>query len=534
MILSNCSSWRQKREEKFLCDIPPSLGELLSMAATRYGDRLAIDLFDRGQKLSFIDWDSKASLLASGLQQLGVRQGMRIGIMLSNTVEFPITWMALARMGAVMVPINPNYTAAELSHVVETADVQFLMLESVSLPQAETIGRLSGRLVLADEPPEASRYCTWTSLLDNGTTAYEPERPVERSDVAVIQFTSGTTGFPKGCAQSHQFWMVSGFNMSGANEVLSTGSILGESPFFYFDALGMLARALVSGAPLYQAERMSVSKAYSRLVETQVEVAYPPFSMKEFGDDGWAHNVKIFITAGSSAAETESVEKIYGSPSRELYGMTEIGVALAVPYTIEDNSIVGSCGYPQPFYELKIVNEDGDEQPPGVQGELWVRGEGVMDGYWNNSEANEIAFVDGWFRTGDIFEKSPQGFFTYRGRIKDMIKRSGENISAVEVESVIASYPDVQAVAVIPVPEKLRGEEVKAVIQLGEECEQGSFDFFAFREFCLNSLAKFKFPRYIEFIDGFDYTPSEKIIKVALKKDDPFSGCWDYQRGEIV
>ena len=532
--MNSSPAWRQERETQFLAEAPASLGELLSRAADRYGEALAIDLFDRGQQLSFVEWDEKASQVAKGLRERGICQGMQVGLMLSNTVEFPITWLALARMGAVMVPINPSYTAAELAHVVATADVRHLILEAASLPKAESIDQLLGHLLVVGEPPATGSYDDWQSLLDgngteDGATTFMPEKPVEQSDLAVVQFTSGTTGFPKGCMQSHRFWLVNGFNTSAGMEELTTGAILGESPFFYFDALWMLMRTLMSGAPLHQAERMSLAKTYDRLVSTQVEVAYAPFLDETPRDQERNHNVKVFMTVGAPAEYIEEVEHRCGALAREGYGMTEIGVALSVPYTeINDHSVYGSCGYPQPFYEFMIVDEDGQEQPAGTPGELWVRGLGVMDGYWNNAEANEVSFSDGWFRTGDIFEQSTQGFFSYCGRIKDMIKRSGENIAAVEVESVIASYPGVLAVAVIPVPDKLRDEEVKAVIQLCEDWEVTSFDYAAFETHCLASLASFKVPRYIEFVDGFEYTPSEKIIKPRLKRDDPFSGCWDY------
>ena len=528
-ILDASAQWRKAREEKFLAEMPSSLGELLSNAAENYGDALAISLFDRDQTLSFTEWNSQASQLANGLRQLGVRQDMRVGLMLSNTVEFPITWLALARMGAVMVPINPTYTATELRHVVDVAHVQYLVLESTSLPQAEAVDELSGRLVLVDEPPPDGNYCGWQSLVGSHPTDFAPERPVDPSALAVIQFTSGTTGFPKGCMQSHTFWLVCGFNMNVSKDVFSTGAILGESPFFYFDALFMLLRTLSYGAPLYQAERMTLTKTYSRLANTQVEMAYAPHLGNEVDERERQHNVKMFMTVGSSASNTEEIERRCGAPAREGYGMTEIGVALFVPYKIEDSTIFGSCGYPLPFYEAQVVGEDGTEQPFDTSGELWVRGIGVMTGYYNNAEANQDSFVEDWFRTGDLFTRSTQGFFRYVGRTKDMIKRSGENISAVEVESVAASFPGVERVAVIPVPDSLRGEEVKAVVQLREGFDEQSFDYDGFRDFCLLSLAKFKAPRYVTFVTKFDYTVSDKIIKTNLKKDDPISGCWDYR-----
>ena len=533
-VFDAAPEWRELREQSFLTQAPESLGCLLSDAARKYGNALALNLFDRGQQLTFAEWDGKASQLADGLREIGVVHGTRVALMTSNTIEYPITWLALARLGAIMVPVNPAYTASELSYVVDVAGVEFLVLEKASLAKAKAVDKVRGRTVVVDGNPADEDYWSWQSLLANGSQDFVPAIRVEHSDVAVIQFTSGTTGFPKGCAQTHLYWLVCGFNMYVSPTVFSTGAILGESPFFYFDALWMLARTLTYGAPMYQAERMSLTKTWDRLASTQVEMAYAPRLQGELDERERQHNVKLFMTVASSAQNTKEVERRCGSPTREGYGMTEIGIALFVPYDIEDDSIFGSCGFPQPFYEAKVVDEDGTEQPDDTPGELWVRGLGVMREYWNNPEANQASFVDGWFRTGDIFTKAPQGYFRYVGRIKDMIKRSGENISAAEVESVISGFPGVERVAVIPVRDDLRGEEVKAVIQLGEDNTEQFFDYDGFRDFCLLSLARFKVPRYITFVDAFDYTPSDKIVKANLKKDDPISGCYDYRVNEKV
>ena len=157
-----------------------------------------------------------------------------------------------------------------------------------------------------------------------------------------------------------------------------------------------------------------------------------------------------------------------------------------------------------------------------------------MDGYWNNAEANAKSFVDGWFRTGDIFEKTPEGYFRYVGRIKDMIKRSGENISAVEVEAVIGQFAGIDEVAVIPVPHALRGEEVKAILTLRDGAAPDRFDYEGLHRHCEAHLAPFKIPRYVEITDAFDHTPSQKIIKTPLIKDNTLIGNWDYTIGTAV
>lgn len=530
VVKERSKAWRDGREAQFVNEYPNSLGELLAKSAAEYGDSVAMDFFEAGQQLSFRDWDLKASQLAEGLRRLGVRREMRVGVMLSNRIEIPIIWMALARMGAVMVPVNPSYTSAELRHVVNTAGVKFLVLEKELVPQAATLQELPAEnLIVVGVPPFETGHRDWQSLFDDSVTVFKPEFAVQRKDLATIQFTSGTTGFPKGCMQSHTYWLANAFNNSTPTELCNSAKILSESPLFYFDGLLMILRPLNNGPTVFQAERMSVSKQYERLTMTKVEIAYAPFLAEEPDPREREHDVKIFITAGSPAAYSKAVESRCGGVAREAYGMTEIGVVLGVPAMNEDESAYGTCGVPYPMFELKIVDDQGVEQPDDTPGELWVKGMSIMDGYWDNPEANEKSFEGDWFRTGDIFEKTSSGFYRYAGRIKDMIKRSGENISAVEVESVISQFLGIEAVAVIPVPSSFRGEEVKAVIQLKDGVSKDELDLMKLKDFCGQHLAKFKIPRFISYVDAFEYTPSLKIIKAGLVKDHVKDDCWDYQ-----
>ena len=520
-------------EAKFLAETPDSIGDLLTETARKYGDNTAIELIDRNQTLTFSEWDTKATQLAHGFARHGVTAGMHVGVMLRNRLEFPISWLALAKLGAVMVPINPSYTAPELDFVIQTAQISWLLIEAESIEQVERAANVqSSRVVLVDAISD--RYVAWQSLLTTVTGKVRPQTPIKQSDRATIQFTSGTTGFPKGVTQSHLFWLLCGYNMGVPRQVFTDGAILGESPFFYFDGLWFLMRTLTHGAKLHQAERMSISKALDRLTSTQVEVAYAPVLGQEPDPREKAHNVKYFISIGSSAERIKELERRLGAPVREGYGMTEIGVALSVPYQCDDPAAIGTCGRPTLFYDIKVADETGAELAPNTPGELWVRGKGIMDGYWNNPQATQKALVDGWFRTGDLFEMTPEGYFRFVGRLKDMIKRSGENVSAVEVESVVATYPGVQAVAVVPVPDPIRGEEVKAVIQVSDDCDGTDFDYGGLHAHCAASLARFKIPRYVELTEGFRYTPSNKIIKTELIGNQGGIAVWDYTVNAMV
>lgn len=534
MFHSSDETWRQMRAQQFDREMPQSVGALLAEAARRFGDNLAFNFFERGQQISFRELDQRVSKLASGFRKTGVRQKMHVGVMLSNTIEFPVAWLALARMGAVMVPINRAYTATELDFLINDAEVQFLVLEEDSLAGVRRMKKrpvrlTDDRLVFVGSSPTGLGH-SMNRLIENGSADFVPDATIERSSLMGIQYTSGTTGFPKGCMQSHRYWMLCGFNHELDPDVYSTGAILADSPFFYLDSQWMVMRTLCQGAPFYQSERMTRQKYNQRLLETNVEMAYTPSLLPEEPlPIERQHNIKVFRTTGMSRERLKEIERRYGARVREGFGMTEIGLGLRVPFSIDDESILGTCGIPLPLYDAKVMDADGKEMPADMPGELWIRSIGMMDGYWNNPRANTESFVDGWFRTGDIFARQKSGCFKFSGRIKDMIKRSGENVSATEVESVIKQFRGIDAVAVVPVPDKLRSEEVKAVVKLQDDIDPSHLDPLALRAYCETHLAKFKCPRYIELIHDFAYTPSGKIIKAPLReKDDPVKGCWDY------
>ncbi|MBT7648641.1 MAG: acyl--CoA ligase [Rhodospirillaceae bacterium] len=396
--------------------------------------------------------------------------------------------------------MNPRYTPTELQYVITDAQIRHLVIGPESVEKIDEVSHqgpdaaLDTFMVVGDTtPPEG--YTAWNDVLESGSPDFVPVQPVGPSDLASIQYTSGTTGFPKGCMQSHRFWLVCGFNQHAMPEVFTTGSILGESPFFYLDALLMTSRSLFQGATLFQAERMSLRKHHGRLTGTRCECAFSPVLDDEPGPEEREHNIKMFICVAGSPRENADVERRYGAPVRELYGMTEVGIALGVPYRVDDPSIIGTCGVPYPLYQARVVDDSGGLCPPDTPGELQIRGPGVMEGYWNKPEANARSFSDGWFRTGDLFARTAGGYFRYVGRFKDMIKRSGENISAVEVETVMRQFPSIEEVAVIPVKHRIRGEEVKAFITLHPKVTEATFDYRALHDHCSQHLASFKMPR---------------------------------------
>jgi crotonobetaine/carnitine-CoA ligase len=231
-----------------------------------------------------------------------------------------------------------------------------------------------------------------------------------------------------------------------------------------------------------------------------------------------------------------AIEERFDLIAREAYGMTEIGSGLFVPIEAVEMVGSGACGIPAPFREVRIVDDKGAPVPRGEVGELQVRGRAILQGYYKNPEATAAAFRDDWFRTGDLFQQDENGYFRIVGRIKDMIRRAGENVSAREVEAVIVAMPEVAEVAVLPVKDETRGEEIKACVVLrpnGRPAEEVLPDLV---RHCKDNLAPFKVPRYIAFMPVLPRTASDKIAKAEMIKQvgDLRTGSYDRIAGRWV
>jgi len=525
------TSWQREIAARLQIGTTDSVGELLSRQAATHGDRVAVSMFEQGTELTYRELDLQVSRLADGFREIGVSPQERVAIFLPNRIEYPVIWLALARLGAVAVPINARYTPQEVKGIVRDTEPSHIVLDgSRTVPE----GIPQDRVVWVGEPPGAGGH-SWEELIEAGSPDFAPDRPVTSGDLASIQYTSGTTGLPKGCMQSHRFWLMTGFSLAFQEDRPPFRSALGEAPFFYFDGIAWLMAMLSCGGTLYQAERYSSSRFLERVRITGAETAYLP---RKWGGPDPAdneHSLEMLTGFVLTPAVVDEVETRFGTTVREAFVMTEIGVCMRVPLANTDREAIGTCGRLVSTYEVKIVGTDGNEVPRGQTGELWVRGPGVIDGYWRRPDANAETFVDGWFRTGDLFLQEPSGYYRMAGRLKEMIKRSGENISAHEVEEVIHQYPGVAAVAVIPVPDDYRDEEVKAIVELRHGVDKAGFDPAAVRAHCERYLAGFKCPRFISIVDDLPYIRDQKVDKMALLEGaDLRTGSWDHLTGDWI
>ncbi|TRW81013.1 acyl--CoA ligase [Mycolicibacterium sp. 018/SC-01/001] len=495
-----------------------TLPDALDAAAHRWPDRLALlEIEGEKRSLTWSEFRTRVTALRSGLESVGVVPGDRIGLLITNRVEFPIAWLAAAEAGAAIVPLNPKYTRREIDFVLNDAEARWLIGES-ELVDAHLHDRMIG-------PVDVSRIIVIGSSqhvllqfhdLINGVPT--PRRFVPSTlGVVNIQFTSGTTGLPKGCLLTHEYWIELG--VYGAALHQDSMRLLADHPFYYMQNQAYLASAMTKGAALYITPGLSRRKFMGWLREYAIDFAWIDEDLLDFPPD--PQDTELALThapvSAMPVAAYAPIEQRFGIHARELYASTEIGNGTAAPLNRPDLAATGGMGLCFPNRESKIVDEQLCEMPPGQAGELCIRGPGIMLGYHNRPEVNaELFLAGGWFRTGDIVAKDVAGQHFYLGRMRDMIRRSGENISAAEVEAHLGALTGVYEVAAIAVPDPARDEEVKVIIV----CDEGATvtpD--AVIDWAKQGLAPFKVPRYVEFRDELPYTSSGKIHKAALKSE---------------
>jgi long-chain acyl-CoA synthetase len=519
--------------------LPANIGALIDEAAAAAGDRELWRFLDSGESITYDEMRRQVNGLAAALVALGIGKGTHVGVMLPNIAAFPLTWLALGRIGAVMLPINPGYRPRELQHVCDVAEAEWIVTHADTravLDQARAEGLVeipaSRTIVAGGTVPEGSH--DWHALAAEPTDSFEAD-PVGHDDLLNIQFTSGTTGFPKGCMLSQRYWLSAG-KVNAFRDGRDYRRILASTPFFYMDPQWLLLMTLYQRATLFVAEKQSTSRFSGWLKEYDIEFCLLPWVLN--GMEPQAHDADNRVIRaniyGCPRDLHAGLEARFDLNAREAFGMTELGPAMFVPLERSDKVGSGSCGVPCPFRECRIVDDAGAEVAPGEVGELQIRGPGIMSGYYNNAEATAEALVGGWFRSGDLFRQDGDGFYHIVGRKKDMIRRSAENIAAREVETVLAAAPGIAEVAVVGVPDELRGEEVKAYLKPKDGVRPDPALLEGAIACAREGLASFKVPRFWTFVEDFPRTASLKIAKpqITAGVDDLRAGAYDITTGQ--
>ncbi|WP_051379870.1 class I adenylate-forming enzyme family protein [Bradyrhizobium murdochi] len=513
-----------------------TVGQLVAMRARTHGAATAIDIFERGERATYSEMDRRSNSYAHALRAFGVRKGDRVGVMLPNRIEFPILWFAIAKLGAVIVSIPMLYTPREIEYVLSDTQAKFAIVdESVWLVFSGMNlwpkDLAKERAILIGQAGEGA--VTTLEALLKGVDDSPVEEDVSADDLLDITYTSGTTGFPKGCASTHDGWGVSSYALTSF-DYQPYKRYLCWSPLFYGFGRTQILRSYRQGGTLYVAQKLSSTQFTDWVEKYRIEWCSLP---QHLGRQPEAHALKglkqILQHLGWSTEAIRQFRERFGVRGHNYYGMTEIGTGTQFLGDIPELEDAGSIGHRALFRELRLVNEDGSPTPVGEVGELWVKGRAIFKGYWNRPEANAAAFEGEWFKTGDLLRRDELGFHWFVGRKKDMIKRSGdENISALEVETVICEIPEIADVAAVPVRDDERGEEVKIYVELKEGVEVADLPVERILEHARARLAVFKVPRYIAFTPALPRTTSSnKVLKRELMSvSDPLAGAYDSEQ----
>jgi crotonobetaine/carnitine-CoA ligase len=497
------------------------LATLVRRAAARWPDKAAWIFDETGESLTFADVDSRSTRLAGVLLGLGLDPGERVAVMLPNTPEFPLLWLALAKIGGVVVPVNINYRELDGAHVLHHSGARF----AVAAPEFAGLLRRIARQTGLERVLTVEELVAGPAPRPGGCLEVAGERPVN------IQYTSGTTGAPKGCVLPHRYWVTLARGLvTDFPAVSGRDTILTAQPFHYVDPQWNVALGLAAGATLVVLDRFHPSTFWDKVRQYRVTWFYclglmPTLLLRQPESPAdRRHDVRAISASAIPRELHAALEQRWGVPWFEAFGMTETGGDLRVSPADHDEIVGTGCiGRPTREREAMVVDDAGFPVPRGETGELVLRGIGLMHGYHDDPEATARAFRSGWFHTGDLAVMDRSGRVFYAGRTKDMIRRSGENISADEVERVLLLHAGVALAAVIAVPDELRGEEVKAFIVLDGDAHPEEL-----AQFCSGKLAYFKVPRYWTIAQSLPLTPSERVAKGALAE----SGLPTYDRAE--
>ncbi|MGV9354193.1 long-chain-fatty-acid--CoA ligase [Streptomyces misionensis] len=493
-----------------------SVAAILAENARRRPAKTALVEGDR--RLSFGAAWQTALAQAGALTGLGIRPGDRVALMAPNTAEFPLAYYAIAAAGGVVVPVHLLLSAGEVEHVLKDSGASLLLVH----PAQAGTGRAAADAV-------GVRVVTLGEEFDRLAAEAEPPASyVTRAadDPAVILYTSGTTGVPKGAVLSH-FNLVMNATVCAfdANDIRSDDIALGALPLFHaFGQTVSLNSTWRAGATLVLLPRFDAARAIELMVKEDVNTFHgvPTMFVALAGaaaDAGVLPELRVCISGGASlpVAVLERFEAAFGARIYEGYGLSETSPTATVNQPVFGTK-VGTIGHPLWGVDAEIARAEVEGRiellPPGELGEVVIRGHNVFSGYLGRPEATEEALVDGWFRTGDLGTKDEQGFLRIVDRKKDVIIRGGYNVYPREVEEVLVRHPAVAQVAVIGLPDELHGEEVCAVVV---PVPGSALDAAALTEWSKEHLGRHKYPRRVEVTDELPLGPSMKVLKRELR-----------------
>ncbi|NHU48858.1 long-chain fatty acid--CoA ligase [Rhodococcus sp. A14] len=483
-----------------------NLAHILTESARRHPDRPAIRLDDI--VVTYAELDGLTARAAGWLRDRGIEPGDRVGIALPNVVAFPVLYYGLLRVGATVVPMNPLLKSREIEHHLRDSGAALALVWRTVAAEAESAAAATGTDLVVIDGETLAATADWPS--SPAVTARDD------ADTAVILYTSGTTGTPKGAELTHANLYRNTTTFMDMFDFSHDDVVVGCLPFFHaFGQSNVLNASIAAGASVSLVPRFE-AEAVVQLIERHRVTVFAGVPTMYVGllhtdlREADTSSLRMCVSGGAALPieVLNGFQGAFGAPILEGYGLSE--TSPTATFNRIGHSKPGSIGLPIDGVELKLVNRDGTDTPPGAVGEIVIRGHNVMKGYWKRPEATAAAIVDGWFHTGDMATCDDDGFYFIVDRKKDIIIRGGYNIYPREIEEVLYEHPAVREVAVIGVPHPTHGEEVAAAITLRPGAQATPDEL---RGYVKTRVAAYKYPRHVWIADKLPKGPTGKIVK---------------------
>ncbi|MDY6851074.1 MAG: ATP-dependent acyl-CoA ligase [Thermodesulfobacteriota bacterium] len=511
--------------------------EVLENRADKDGDKPFV--YFRDQVVDFATLNRNANKMANSFLDLGIKKGDNVALFLPNCLEFLYSWFGLAKIGGVMVPLNVHLRGDGLKYIINHSESRLIVVhenlyDSFAFVEKE-LGKIEHRLWHGEGAPVPENFTALSGLSASAEDKAPPAIKTEDKDPLGIIYTSGTTGPPKGA-------MISHFNYLNSGQVWAEDVVQYTDQDIYFTCLPLFHAnaqmfttmgSLQSGRPYVLREKFSASRFFDEIREYGGTVfnyigGILTMLMKQPEKENDADNpVRYAFGGGAPRGLWESFEKRFDLKIMEGFGLTESG-GVSLCNTPNDNRM-GSIGKPVRHCDVDIWNDDLQPLQPGGKGEIVVKEKlpySIFLGYYNQPDKTEEAFKGGWFHTGDRGYKDEDGFFYFLDRVKDCIRRRGENISSFDVEKIVNSHPKVLESAAVAVPSELGEDEVKIYVVLQPNEELDPKELLAF---CEKRMAYFMVPRFVEYLKEFPKTATERVQKFELRKRG-VGDAWDREK----
>ena len=477
-----------------------------------------------GQEIGTGELRDKARQTAYLLSEQGVRPGDRVAVMLDNHLDNLVLFFALIWVGAVHIPVNTRLRHDSLRYLLEHSSPMLIIVEEryvAHLPSQEATGQ--EMLCVMRTPSKGFVWSMNQDVSDGPESEYPGPADIKTSDVIFIMYTSGTTGPPKGVMVTDKMLRTAAFACGKTSDARTGDVFLVWEPLYHIGALQLLPVALEIGVKLALVRRFSASRFWDQVRESQATQIHflggilQMLLRQEVSTHDTCHTCRVAWGGGAPSTIASEFQRRFNVEVRENYGMTEASSLTS----INEQGHIGSVGKPAPYFGVRIVDAEGIDKDINQKGEIVVKEleEGLLTpGYFRNEEATSAAIRDGWLFTGDLGYFDQSGHLYYAGRIKDSIRRRGENISAWEIERVVEQLSFVEQAAAIGVPDELDDEEIKLFVKLTEAVQVES-PIAAVHNWCLERLPDFQVPAYIVIIEEFPMTGTERIRKEVLSTD---------------